>query len=199
MINFIQGIISEKIEQSVIVEANGLGYECFVSNQTLSVLSVGQSAKILTYLKVSDDGLTLYGFIESAERAMFLRLISVSGVGAKVALSVLSGMNIDRLVSAVASGDIVMISSIKGIGKKTAERIVLELKDKIINEFLIKQGGDIAMVANGSEIVGSLAGQAVEALVALGYSKSEATNSVSKIKDMDGLSVEDIIVKALRN
>jgi len=198
MINFINGIIQEKTEQSIIIEANLIGYECFVSNQTLSNLSIGQNAKILTYLKVSDDGLSLYGFLEPQEKSMFLRLINVSGVGAKVALSVLSGLNINRLVSAIASGDTALISGIKGIGKKTAERIVLELKDKFVDDFLIKAGVDASIVEGGS-VIGSIAGQAIEALVALGYSKSEATNSVSKIKELNSLSVEEIIVRALRN
>ena len=210
MLNFIKGKIDEKGEQFVTVECSGLGYECFVSNQTLSQLVVGQEVKLLTHFVVREDSMQLFGFLEKIEKNLFLKLITISGVGAKVALSVLSGLSTNRLINAIANGDVATICSTKGIGKKTAERIALELKDKIIDEFLIKGNPDFAQPNEEGAIStnihisalpiesSSKALQAIEALIALGYTKAEATKAVTNIKDLNSFSVEELIVKALR-
>ena len=134
MYSFIAGKIDEKTDSSVIIDCNGVGYEIFVTTGTLSSIGgVGDFAKIHTYLLVREDAMQLFGFQTKNEKDIFLNLLSVSGVGAKTAISILSGISTSDLISAIAFGDPSPIAKIKGIGKKTAERIVLELKSSISN------------------------------------------------------------------
>jgi len=189
MYSYLTGQITEINQNEVVLEVNGIGYELLVTNSALSNLSVGQAVKIYTYLAVKEDGVSLYGFLDRQEKQMFLKLISVSGVGAKVAITMLSGLQADRLSNAIVSNDIALLSSIKGIGKKTAERIVLELKDKIV--------GEITLAPN-TAVNSNIQSEAIAALMSLGLKPAEAANAVSKIKDIDRLSVEEIVVKALK-
>jgi len=190
MIAFLNGKVESVSQISVIVEVAGIGYECFVSTSTAGSLTAGDNVKLHTHMVVREDGMSLYGFLSIAEKSIFLRLISVSGVGAKIALQVLSGLSANSLANAIASGNVVALSSVKGIGKKTAERIVVELKDKMT--------GEISSVDNPIAQLNSSASEAVAALVALGYSNNEATKSVVKISGSDKLSVEQIILLALK-
>ena len=132
MIAFITGTIEEKSENGVVINCNGMGYEVQTSTATLSSLPlVGEECKIYTYLQVKEDGISLFGFTTVDERELFYKLISVSGVGPKMAITVLSGMNISDLIVSILKEDTTALSRIKGLGKKTAERICLELKDKL--------------------------------------------------------------------
>ena len=131
MIDYIKGKIVEINDNAVILDNQGVAFEIFVSFSTLVGLQVDQEVCLYTYLQVREDAFTLYGFSSRDEKKMFLRLISVSGVGAKVALSILSGVRINEIAMAILNNDVATLTRIKGLGKKTAERIILELKEKI--------------------------------------------------------------------
>jgi len=197
MIAFLKGTIANISEGQVVIETNGLGYICYVPNNVASSLKTDEEAKIITHMVVREDDISLYGFLTYQDKDLFLRLLSISGVGAKVALSILSGLSGDRLIEALASGDTAALSSIKGIGKKTAERIVLELKDKVSADFGDSMRGIIS--ATGTFVpVSSATNEAITALVSLGYSKAEAARSVASIGGIENLSVEEILLKALK-
>ncbi|MBQ2864624.1 MAG: Holliday junction branch migration protein RuvA [Clostridia bacterium] len=195
MYAFISGIIDDKTENSVVIESNGVGYEIFVSTNTVSSLpSVGEFAKVYTYLAVREDAFLLYGFLNKEEKNVFLELITVSGVGPKMALVILSSLRVSDLISCIASGDVKTLSQAKGVGKKTAERIVLELKGKI---------GDLSQVAISdfamfSGVSTTACDEATELLVNMGLSKFDALKLVKKVAQ-DGDSTETIIQKALKN
>lgn len=135
MIAYVKGIIARKDGYGVILEANGIGYEMSMSSKALGTLpAVGNTAQVWTYLHVKDDGMSLFGFCDAAEKEMFAKLIGVSGIGPKMAISALSTFNPKELASAIAAGDVTRISSVPGIGKKTAQRVVLELQGILKSE-----------------------------------------------------------------
>ncbi len=198
MYAYLKGIVSTLADGVVVLENNGIGYELFCSSGCCSSLTQGQEAMLYTYLHVREDAMILYGFTSLSEKNMFLRLVSVSGVGAKVAMSILSSASVTALASAVTQGDTKQLSSIKGIGKKTAERIVLELKDIFVKEFGT-QAVAVASINSQQEVAFSdESSDAVLALMGLGYSRIEAQTAVKKVK-ADGLTVEQIILQALKN
>ena len=134
MISFLIGEIEEKREGALVLNVNGVGYELSISNNTLSSLpGVGEVTKISTYMAVREDGVFLFGFSSSEEKELFLKLTTVSGIGPKMAISILSGLTISNLITAIIGGDVRLLSNIKGLGKKTAERICLELKDLVFS------------------------------------------------------------------
>ena len=191
MFNYIIGEIVLKSENSVVVENNSVGFEIFVSQSTLlSLPSIGSVAKIYTYLNVREDEMSLFGFSTLEEKEMFLKLISVSGIGPKVALSILSGIRLSDLSIAIKTEDIKVLSTIKGLGKKTAERIVLELKDKIS---VIGFNEENVPMLNESAI-----DEATEALVALGINKNEAYR-LARENARENDKAEDIITRAFQN
>lgn len=190
MISYIKGTVAVINSNSAVIECNNIGYELFASSYCLSGLAAGQETKLLTSLIVKEDGITLYGFKDNSEKDMFLRLITVSGIGPKLAMGVLSGIDSNSLISCIAAQDAAALSGIKGVGKKTAERILLELKGKIKAESL--------SLYDGSVTVSPVQDDAVLALMALGYSNAEAVSALSKVADKEGLSTEDIIMAALR-
>ena len=193
MIGYIVGKVTEVGENALIIEANGIGYELTVSSFCLSEIEkIDGEIKIYTHLNVREDGVTLFGFYSKVERNMFLRLISVSGVGPKMAISILSGISVGNLAAGVAAADTKSLNAVKGVGKKTAERIILELKDKISAEFESELPKSIIM----SDVIYE-DDDAVEALISLGYKKSEAVVAVSKLKK-ENLSTEEIILRALK-
>ena len=166
MIAFIKGRLAGKTQDSAFVEAGGIGYAIFLSTTNISNLpEVGEEVVIHTYLQVRDDAFVLFGFNSLEEKALFLRLISVSGVGPKMALSALSLYNPQTLITHITSQDITAISRIPGVGKKTASRIVLELKGSFDQELLAKDKGDLS-----SNVVRA----AREALFSMGFSDDEA-------------------------
>lgn len=196
MYAYISGTIDSINESQVIVDNGGIGYAINASNQLLAKLPPkGSAVKIYTYTHVKEDCFELYGFGTVEDKSMFLKLISVSGVGCKSALQILSNIDVSTLTFAIAGGDVKALSGVKGIGKKTAERIIIELKEKVnINEF------DTASLAiDGSVNIGdAISDEAVMALVALGIGKSEAVKAVTNARKLSD-STEKIITLALRS
>lgn len=196
MFAYINGIIKEKMNNTVVLDVNGLGYEIFASNNTLDSLPpINEVATVYTYLHVREDAYLLFGFATKQEKEVFLKLISVSGVGAKTAIQILSGITPNNLINAIMLNDIKTISSVKGLGKKTAERIIVELKNNL-GEL---QGLAAIPLMNYMEAVSSSASEeAVEALVSMGLTKMEAVKLVSLVATAED-TTERIIEKALRN
>lgn len=201
MISYIRGTLAEKNEDSAVVEAHGVGYQIFVPVPVLSELPpLGESVKIYTYFSVREDGMSLFGFLSRQDLAMFKQLIGVNGIGPKSALGILSALRPDVLRMAVASGDAKTISRAPGVGPKTAQRIILDLKDKIRPEDVLA-GGLEESLAVPEEIsgVGQAGKEAVEALTALGYLAAEAAGAVKKVKITEEMTAEDVLKGALRH
>jgi Holliday junction DNA helicase RuvA len=195
MFAFLIGEVEEKKEGILVLNVNGVGYELFVSNNTLStVANIGETAKVLTYMAVREDGIMLFGFSTKEEKDIFLKLITVSGIGPKMAISILSGMSISNLITAVISGDVKLLSNIKGLGKKTAERICLELKDKISPLGVLT---DDIMLAQNTSIDEDVIETACDTLIALGINKNEAYK-LARMNFEVGDSAEAVIAKSLR-
>lgn len=189
MLSYLKGCVAAVDSQSAVIECRDIGYEIIASSHCLNELSVGAEVKVYTLLVVREDSITLYGFKDLSEREMFSRLVTVSGVGPKMAISILSGIDSHSLASCIATQNTQMLNGIKGVGKKTAERILLELKGKI--------SADVAAVSNGTAAV-PVADDAVLALMSLGYSSTEAAVAVSKVDVREKMSVEEIVMAALR-
>lgn len=190
MISFLMGVIEEKRENVVVMNVNGVGYELNISSNTLSSVCVGDVTKVHTYMAVREDDVSLYGFATLEERDLFYKLISVNGVGPKMAVTILSGMSISSLSIAIANKDIKLLSKIKGLGAKTAERICLELKDKV-SAFPILEG-DAPENFNEDEVQ-----MATDTLIALGINKSEAY-MLARSNAGENATAEEIIAKSLR-
>ena len=191
MIYSVNGTV-EVIEPNLaVIDCGGVGYACRTTANTISQLKIGETANLLTYLAIREDAAELFGFADTAELNCFKMLISVSGVGPKAALSILSGMTPQSFALCVASGDSKTLTNAPGIGKKTAERIVLELKDKVSKQDVAAgvKGSPIPVVAAASNTVA----EAVSALMVLGYTNSEATNALS---GLDPASPADELIKA---
>lgn len=194
MIAYLIGTIEQKQEGSMVVDVNGIGYELSISNNTLISLPIeGETAKIFTYMQVKEDGISLFGFATEEEKTLFLKLITVSGVGPKMAIGILSGMKLSDLVIAIINEDSTLLSKIKGLGKKSAERICLELKDKISTSGLPLLD-DFAMTQTYNE---SALNDAVETLITLGINKNEAYR-LARSKATDDATAEEIILKVLK-
>lgn len=195
MYNFIKGFLVEKQEGYIVVENNGIGYEILVSNNTLSCLPlVGEEVFIKTYLQVREDGVSLLGFLTNEEKDLFLKLITVSGIGPKSALGILSGMSLSDLKIAIYNENVSLLSKVKGLGKKSAERIIVELKDKIdVTNSLPLVNGKIEQIIDDEKIK-----DCVEVLISLGINKNEATRLVRNVYNEE-LTTEEIIAKCLRD
>lgn len=194
MYAFLTGVVEEKSDNLVVVNVNGVGYEVFVSTFTSNSLPIGEIATIYTYLHVREDAFLLFGFSSKQEKSVFLDLITVSGIGAKTAIQILSGATLEELIMSIVAGDTKVISSIKGIGKKTAERIVLELRSKFENVSL----GETSILTDGIKQQNNLTDEAVMLLVNMGLSRNEALNLVKQVATPDD-TIEEIITKALKN
>lgn len=191
MIYSVNGTV-ELIEPNLaVIDCGGVGYACRTTANTLSQLKIGEKAKLLTYLSVREDAVELFGFYDAAELNCFKMLISVSGVGPKAALSILSGMTPQAFALCVASGDGKMLTNAPGIGRKTAERIVLELKDKVSKQDVAAgvKGSAVPIVAAPSNTYA----EAVSALMVLGYSNGEATSALS---GLDPSAPSDELIRA---
>lgn len=193
MIDFVIGKIIEINDNIVVVENNGIGIELFVSMATLVGLKEGNNVKFFTYLQVREDGFSLFGFASRDEKKMFLRLISVGGVGPKVALSVLSGVSINELAMAILNNDTAKLTRVKGLGKKTAERIILELKEKISP---IEAIG--ATEKNSQTTISREGEEAIYVLMSLGLSNPDATSRVRKCIESGYSTAEEILSHALK-
>ena len=188
MIATLEGILDYRGNDSIILNVGGIGFQVFVPGSTLSQLgTVKGKVSLYTHLHLREDNVSLYGFASGEELALFQNLISVSGIGPKAALGILSALNPEQLVMAISSGNIDLISQAPGIGKKIASRLVVELRGK-----LEKEWKDTALPL-GPEGV-----DAIAALTGLGYSLTEATNAISKLPDSEELSLEEKIKIALQ-
>lgn len=190
MYNYITGKVVSVGLNSIVVENNGIGYEISVSNTTANSFVTGEIVKIYTYLYVREDTFALYGFASTEEKTLFLRLIDISGIGPKLAMQILSGATIDALTAAIATGDVKTLSKIKGLGKKTAELIVVSMRDSV--------AADLADVSSSQTTFADKdCAEAVFALVSLGISQTDAAKIVGEIsKTVDG--AENIIREALK-
>ena len=192
MIGSLIGLIKEKTPSSILLEVNGIGYEIAVPLSTSFQLpNVGESAYLLTHLVVREDQHSLYGFATDEERKLFKALIKISGVGAKLAITILSGTNVNGFIQSVVNEDIDALVHLPGIGKKTAERLVVEMKDKVSeissDENSLSQNNENSAVA-----------EAMNALVNLGYKTKDAKTILDKIES-EGLTVEELIRQALKS
>jgi len=198
MITFLHGKLVEALPTQAIVDVNGVGYEVLIPLSSYDRLPApGQELKILTHLAVREDAHTLYGFISHGERELFRMLVNnVSGIGPKIAMNVLSGMNVTAFRGAVANGDVKALSQISGVGRKTAERIVVELKDKIG----VAGSWEAASAQRGLTPDDQKINDAVLALMALGFKQLEAHDSVRKVQGVLGsqATVEDLVRACLK-
>ncbi len=201
MYAYIKGTLEEITEDAVVVEAGGVGYHIMVSTATADLLpGIGSEVKIYTYTLVREDAFSLYGFLTRDDLEIFKKLITVSGIGPKGGLAILSVMSADSLCFAVMSGDARAIAKAPGVGVKTAERVILDLRDKISVEDTLR---NVGMAGNtAKEEAGSadnrMRREAVEALVALGYSASEAGAAVRKVDAGENATPENILKLALK-
>lgn len=201
MIAFVRGTAVDMTENSVIVEAGGIGYEIYMTGTDLSQIHMGEEVKIHTYFNVREDAMQLYGFRSKDDLQMFKLLLGVNGVGPKAAVGVLAGITADELRFAILSDDVKTLSKAPGIGKKTAQKLILELKDKMKLEdaFELKLAHEQERAAVGAGEVSDGRQEAVEALVALGYSSADALRAVRKVTDVPLDDVEGLLKAALKN
>lgn len=202
MYSYIKGVLAEISENEIVIEASGVGYSVNVPASVIGELpSPGTELKVFTHFSVKEDEQTLYGFLYKEDREMFRRLITVSGIGPKGALSILGVLSPSDLRMAIATGDAKSISMAPGIGKKTAERVILELRDKITKESsfdgLTAQNAGVGTVSRGSRSSGPVA-EAIDALTVLGYSRMEAGRAVGMINLTDDMTTEDVLKAALK-
>ena len=200
MISFVKGTVADIGENCLVVENGGIGYEIYMTGQDLGKARIGDEKKIHTFLYVREDILQLYGFFSKDDLGMFKLLIGVNGVGPKGALGILSGISADELRFAVLSDDVKTISKAPGIGKKTAQKMILELKDKldlaeVFEQKLNADRQQEAAVSAGSDMVQD----AVEALVALGYGSTEALRAVRAVKADTVADSEQLLKEALKH
>ena len=204
MIQYIHGTLSEISDGLIIVEASGVGYGINVPSTVIGELpAVGTEVRIYTYYSVKEDSQSLFGFLYKEDREMFTQLIGVNGIGPKGALSILSVLRPDDLRMAIMTGDAKAISSAQGIGKKTAERMILDLKDKIGDLSSMYSGNLTADLGGrpagrGASISAGPMAEAIEALVALGYSRMEAGRAVGSVILEDDMTTEDVLKAALK-
>lgn len=200
MLAYVKGTLEIKTKGYIVVETNGIGYKIFMPESTIEKLgAIGEQIKIFTFMRVREDDVSLYGFVTNEELRMFELLLSVSGIGAKGALTILSNITPSQFALAVISNDVGMLKKLPGIGPKTAQRTILELKDKL------KKEQEIAVTTEEEEssfqeaiLEDEKVSEAVSALQVLGYSRKEIAGALEKM-DMKSLSVEDIIRKGLGN
>jgi holliday junction DNA helicase RuvA len=196
MIAYIDGKLAVKDPTYVIVDVNGIGYQIRISLSTYSTLADGERCKLHTYLHIKEDAHTLYGFTTAAEKETFLHLISISGVGPNTGLMILSSLSVDEIQQAIVREDVRTIQHVKGIGAKTAQRIILELKDKIKKETMIAGGTVVPVSAHNTARA-----EALSALVTLGFAKNVAEKTLDAIikREDRSLSVEELIKFALKS
>lgn len=200
MIAYIKGKVLFMTAETAVVEVNGVGYEIYCSGGAFRKLTVGETAELYTYLQVKEDGITLFGFASTKEKELFLKVISVSGVGPKLGISVLTGLSADELTQAIATADVKRLSAVKGLGKKTAEKIVLELHGKISAAEVMSASGDpfTPVELGGVMPVSAADEEAIAALMGLGFTKNESAQAVKRAREQGATTVEDVIRKALQ-
>lgn len=200
MIAFINGTIQEILPASIIVEVGNMGYEILISTNGLNQFICFNEVKLYTYLHVREDEITLFGFLTKDELSMFKLLIKVNGVGPKAALSILSTLNTKDLRFAILTGDTNTISKAKGIGKKTSERILIDLKDKVSNQDIFNSNGTPFVCSNNPEDKKNqqMKEEVIEALISLGYTGKTAKETVQEILFTKEMNVELLLKEALK-
>ena len=196
MFYYLDGTVAELLPYLAVIDCGGVGYACKTTNNTLASLKKGQRGKLYTYLNVGEDVFDLYGFATQKELATFKLLIGVSGVGPKAALAVLSAGTPESLAMAIVTGDEKALTAAPGIGKKIAQRIILELKDKMARE----SGGELDFSGKGAPaaaVFSNKATEAAQALAVLGYTSAEVSMALKGV-DVEGLPLEEIIRQSLK-
>lgn len=196
MIGYIKGNVLSSHDGTVLLENNGIGYEITCSSSVYARLVNDKKGEVWTYMAVREDGVSLYGFSSLEEKNMFLKLISVSGVGPKMGITVLSGLSLADLVTKIATQDVKGLSKVKGLGKKTAERIILELREKI--GCVDTDTGEVLLFSD-KPVEESVNQDAVLALMSLGFSKQESVCAVKKAMETGETQIEKIIGLALKS
>lgn len=192
MIAHIQGKLVEKLPTEVVIDCHGVGYQIHISLHTYSLLPDAENVKLHTFLQIKEDAHVLYGFMEKSEREIFKLLLSVSGIGAGIARTMLSSLEPKQIVHAIANGDVATIQSIKGIGVKTAQRTIIELQEKVLKVIDLPEVSQASNNTNKDE--------ALSALEVLGFNKKLAEKVVDKIvKEYPQATIESIIKQALKN
>lgn len=192
MIAHLQGKLVEKTPTHIVIDCGGVGYHINISLHTYSLLPNTDFVKLFTHLQVKEDSHTLFGFVEKSEKEIFKLLISVSGIGASIARTMLSSLDPKQITNAIASGDVVTVQSIKGIGSKTAQRVILDLKEKVLKLYDLDEVSMAKSNTNRDE--------ALSALEVLGFVRKTSEKIIEKIvKEDPDASVESIIKKALKN
>ncbi len=199
MISYIRGELVAVEEEKVIVDVNGVGFGIFMPGQAMNQLpALGKEMKLHTYMNVREDAIQLFGFLTRDDLQIFKLVIGVSGIGPKGGLSILSHLSPDELRFAVMSHDVKAISGAPGIGKKTAEKLIIELKDKLRIEDVLERNADVSKSAASSSAANQVQAEAIQALVALGYGSTEAASAVRKVEVTEALTVEDVLKQALK-
>ena len=195
MIGYLKGKVINISAETALILVGGVGYEVYCSGSAFSKMAQGQECELYTYMQVSEqNGVTLYGFSDLKEKAMFLKLISVSGVGPKIGLAVLTYMDVAQIATAIATNDVKALSRVKGLGKKTAERLILELRESVASM-------PVSPSADGGVVMPTLSSgdeDAIVALTSLGFVRSEAEKAVSRAKSSGAVTVEEVIMTALK-
>ena len=194
MIGYLKCKILSLIPETVLIEtASGVGFEVLVSGSAFSAHSGKKEGELYTYMQVKEDGVALFGFSSTEEKQMFLKLTSVSGVGPKLGIAVLSGLTVGDVAAAKATGDVKRLSSVKGMGKKTAERIIVDLREKVAL-------AASAQTESGSVAATPLVGDedSIVALMTLGFTRAESVKAISRAREQGASTVEDIIMLALK-
>jgi Holliday junction DNA helicase RuvA len=195
MIGYLEGKLAEKEPTRIIVDLGGIGYEVHISLNTYGDIKDIDSTKLFTYLHVKEDSHTLYGFSTTAEKDIFLKLISISGIGPSTGIVITSFLSVDEIKSAIVNEDVKVIQGVKGIGAKTAQRVILELKDK-----LHKEGIEARIISPAVTVNNTLRQEALSALMTLGIQKGAAEKSIDAIlaKSDQQISLEELIKTALK-
>ena len=201
MIAYIKGTVAEVLEDRVILEAGNMGYNIFMPMGAVEhLIHKGQEVKIHTYLNVKEEALQLFGFLTRDDLNTFKLLLGVNGIGPKAALGILSGLTADELRFAVLADDVKTISRAPGIGKKTAQKLILELKDKFNIQEALEMKAEHTQTVSGEETdLTDVKKEAIEALTALGYSGADALRAVKKVELTPDMSVETLLKQALKN
>lgn len=192
MIAHLQGKLVEKTPTQLVIDCGGVGYEVHISLHTYSLLPNSDFVKVFTYLQIKEDAHTIFGFVEKSEREIFKMLLSVSGIGAGIARTMLSSLEPKQIINAIASADVSAIQSVKGIGGKTAQRVILDLKEKVLKLYDLDE---VSISQNNTN-----RDEALSALEVLGFVRKASEKVIDKIvKENPDASVESIIKQALKN
>lgn len=200
MIAYLRGKVLATTAETVVLDVNGVGYELYCSGGAFSKIGNSDTAELYTYLQVKEDGVTLFGFASLKEKELFLKLIGISGVGPKLGIAILSAMSADDFAVAVATADVKRLSAVKGLGKKTAEKIVLELHGKISAAEIMTASGEAPSASLEAEGRLTPADEdAVAALTGLGFKRPESVKAVRRAREAGANTTEEIIMLALRS